>query len=333
MDEVINAFMNPNFYDHVVEQIKLLQTHISFVFLTGKYVYKIKKPVNFGFADFSTLEKRKFFCEKELKLNARLCKDMYIEVVPIKKFKGKIKMRGEGEVVEYAIKLKELPQEAKMDRLIEKNKIDKKIIEDIARIISDFHSKAETNKEINKYGSVENIKYIWNENFDQTIDFIGRTIGKNQFDSIKQKIENFINRNKRLFEKRISDNKIRDCHGDLHSGNIFVGDKIYIFDCIEFNDRYRCSDVILDIAFFTMDLDFRCRQGFSNYFLEKYTEFSGEKELFKLLKFYEYWRAYVRGKVISLKLNDPNIDEKEKIDSEKLAKQYFDLSYRYAAAI
>jgi len=333
MDEVINAFMNPNFYDHVVEQIKLFQTHISFVFLTGKYVYKIKKPVNFGFADFSTLEKRKFFCEKELKLNARLCKDMYIEVVPIKKFKGKIKMRGEGEVVEYAIKLKELPQEAKMDRLIEKNKIDKKIIEDIARIISDFHSKAETNKEINKYGSVENIKYIWNENFDQTIDFIGRTIGKNQFDFIKQKIENFINRNKRLFEKRISDNKIRDCHGDLHSGNIFVGDKIYIFDCIEFNDRYRCSDVILDIAFFTMDLDFRCRHVLSNYFLEKYIEFSGEKELFKLLKFYECWRAYVRGKVISLKLNDPNIDEKEKIDSEKLAKQYFDLSYRYAAAI
>lgn len=119
----------------------------------------------------------------------------------------------------------------------------------------------------------------------------------------------------------------------MHSGNIFVADKIYIFDCIEFNDRYRCSDVILDMAFLAMDLDFHNLRDLSEFFVEKYGEFSRDVELYQLLKFYECWRAYVRGKVISFKLNDPDIDEIEKQESKNLAKRYFDLSYRYAAEL
>jgi aminoglycoside phosphotransferase family enzyme len=331
MEELIAAMMKPETYDEKVESIRLIQTHISWVFLTGNFAYKIKKPVNFGFADFSTLEKRKFFCDKELELNRRLCKDIYLEVVPITKSNDEIKIKGEGKTIDYAVKMRELPAECKMDRLLEKNEIDKKIIGELAKIISNFHSKAETNERISRYGSIENIKYVWDENFAQIVDFIGKTIDQNQFDFIKQKVNSFIESNKELFEKRISEGKIKDCHGDLHSGNIFVADKIYIFDCIEFNERYRCSDVILDIAFLTMDLDFHGVQELSNYFVEQYFSFSNNSELFKLLNFYECWRAYVRGKVISFKLNDSNIGEKEKDESEELAKKYFNLSYRYAA--
>ena len=331
--DVVKAMMNPETYDEDVNKIEMVQTHISYIFLTGKYAYKIKKPVDFGFLDFSTLEKRKFFCEKELELNRRLCGDMYVAVVPINQFKGKIKINGAGEVVEYALKMRQIPQEFIMGNLLKKNDVDEKIIGEIAKIIADFHSNAGTDEKISKYGSAENISYIWNENFNQTVEFIGKTIDKVKFDFIKGKVNNFIKNNKKLFEKRISEGKIRDCHGDLHSGNIFIADKIYIFDCLEFNDRYRCSDVILDIAFFTMDLDTSGREGLSKYFVEKYIEFSGEKELFKLLKFYECWRAYVRGKVMSLKLNDPHVNERERKEAERMARKYFDLCYKYAAEL
>lgn len=331
--DVIESMMNPETYDEDVKEIEMVQTHISYVFLTGKYVYKIKKPVNFGFADFSTLDKRKFFCEKELELNRRLCGDMYVAVVPINQSKGQIKIKGAGEVVEYALKMRQIPQESIMSNLLKENKINEKIIGKIAEIVANFHSKAETNEEISKYGRIKNISYIWNENFDQTVEFIGKTIDKGKFDFIKEKVNNFIKNDKKLFEKRISEGKIRDCHGDLHSGNIFIADKIYIFDCLEFNDRYRYSDIILDIAFFAMDLEFNGREDLSKYFVEKYVEFSGEKEMFKLLKFYECWRAYVRGKVISLKLNDPQINEKEKKEAERMAIKYFDLGYKYAAEL
>ncbi len=330
MEELISAMMNPSTYDEKVASIRMIQTHISWVFLTGNFVYKIRKPVNFGFVDFSTLEKRRNICKKDVKLNSRLSSEIYLGVVPITESDGKIKVNGEGRTIEYAVKMKELPREKKMDVLLAKNQVNIKTVEDIARIVADFHSKAETNSEISKYGSIENIKYITDENFDQTEEFIGKTITREQFDFIKKKVENFISNNSKLFNDRISRGKIKDCHGDLHSKNIFISDKIYIFDCCELTDGYRCSDVILDIAFLTMDLDFHNRQDLSKHFIEKYFEFSKEDKNVTLLRFYECWRAYVRGKVISFKLNDPNIDEDEKEESAALAKKYFALSYSYA---
>jgi len=143
--QVVEALMKPEAYDEKAGQIELVQTHISFVFLTKNFVYKVKKAVNLGFLDFTTLEKRRFFCEKELELNRRLCEDMYIEVVPINK-SNVIKTKGEGETVEYAVKMKKMPQEKMMNKLLEENKIDSKLIDKIAKIIAEFHSKAETNE-------------------------------------------------------------------------------------------------------------------------------------------------------------------------------------------
>jgi aminoglycoside phosphotransferase family enzyme len=328
-NQVVEALMKPEAYDEEVGQIELIQTHISFVFLTRNFVYKVKKAVDLGFLDFTTLEKRRLFCEKELELNRRLCGDMYLEVVPINR-SNIIKIKGEGETVEYAVKMKKIPQEKMMNKLLEENKVDSKIIDRIAEIIAEFHSKAETNKRISEFGSLGIIETNWNENFEQTREFVGETISMNDFKLISEGIDDFVKRNVPLFEKRVAEGRVRDCHGDIHSGNIFVTDRIYIFDAIEFNERFRYSDVASDIAFLAMDLDFKERADLSNFFVKKYVKYSGDQELTKLLPFYKCYRAYVRGKVISFKLKDPSVGSEEKNAAMKEAKAYFKRASTYA---
>jgi hypothetical protein len=327
--QVVEALMKPEAYDEETGKIELTQTHISFVFLTRNFVYKVKKAVDLGFLDFTTLEKRRFFCKKELELNRRLCEGMYLEVVPINK-SNIIKIKGEGKPIEYAVKMKRMPQEKMMNKLLEGNKVDNKLIDEIAKIIAKFHSKAETNKRISKFGSLVIIETNWKENFEQTREFVGKTISMKDFKLIREKIDDFMKRNMSLFEKRIAKDRVRDCHGDIHSGNIFVTDRIYIFDAIEFNERFRYSDVASDIAFLAMDLDFKGRTDLSSFFVEKYVKYSGDQELTKLLPFYKCYRAYVRGKVISFKLQDPNVGSEEKGAAMKEAKAYFKLASAYA---
>jgi aminoglycoside phosphotransferase family enzyme len=327
--QVVEALLTPEAYSEDPGKIELIQTHISFVFLTKTFVYKVKKAVNFGFLDFSTLEKRRFFCEKELELNRRLCPDMYLEVTPITK-SDIIKIKGSGETVEYALKMKRMPQEKIMTNLLKENKVDNKAIDEMARIIAQFHSKAQTSSEISQYGSLKIVKTNWDENFSQTINFISKTISQTDFQFIETKVNNFMEKSKPLFESRIAENRIRDCHGDIHSGNIFITDKIYIFDAIEFNDRFRYSDVASDVAFLAMDLDFQQRADLSTYFIERYIAYSKDQQLTKLLPFYKCYRAYVRGKVISFKLDDPNVTSEEKASATKEAQAYFKLAADYA---
>ena len=327
--QVVNALMKPEAYEENPGSIELVQTHISFVFLTRRFVYKVKKAVNLGFLDFTTLEKRLFFCEKELKLNRRLCRDMYLEVVPINKAYA-IKIKGEGETVEYAVKMKRMPQEKMMSKLLEKNQVDNTLVDRIAQIIADFHSKAQTDSRISEFGSVETIETNWNENFEQTEPYVGKTISLEDFKLIREKVADFVTGNMTLFEKRIAEGRVRDCHGDIHSGNIFATDGIYIFDAIEFNERFRYSDVAADMAFLAMDLDFRRRSDLSDFFVERYVIYSGDQELTKLLPFYECYRAYVRGKVVGFKLNDPNVSNEDKNAAAEEAEAYFKLALDYA---
>ncbi len=327
--QVVEALMKPEAYDEEPGQIELMQTHISFVFLTRNFVYKVKKAVDLGFLDFTTLEKRRFFCEKELELNRRLCGDMYLEVVPINR-SNVIKIKGEGETVEYAVKMKRMPQERMMNKLLEENKVDSKLVDRIAKIIADFHSKAETNRRISEFGSLAIIETNWKENFEQTREFVGETISLKNFKLIRERIDGFMKGNVAFFGKRVAEGRVRDCHGDVHSGNIFVTDRIYIFDAIEFNDRFRYSDVASDVAFLAMDLDFKERSDLSNFFVERYVEYSGDQELMKLLPFYKCYRAYVRGKVVSFKLKDPSVGGDEKSIAMKEAKAYFKLASTYA---
>jgi aminoglycoside phosphotransferase family enzyme len=327
--QVIEALMKPEAYDEDPGQIELTQTHISFVFLTKNFVYKVKKAVNFGFLDFTTLEKRRFFCEKELELNRRLCADMYLEVVPINR-SSVIKIKGAGESVEYAVKMKRMPQDRMLSKLLEEKKVDKRLVERIAKKIADFHSKAETNARVGEFGSLRIIEANWKENFDQTQSFIGRTVSLKDFQLIRECISDFMNRNARFFQKRVEDGHVKDCHGDIHSGNIFVIGGIYIFDAIEFNDRFRYSDVASDVAFLAMDLDFKARTDLSNVLVKSYIKYSRDQGMNRLLPFYKCYRAYVRAKVTSFKLEDPNVSVDEKGYALKEAQAYFKLASSYA---
>lgn len=329
--KLFQIIKNPKFYGKDVNSVEVIQTHISYVVLTGKYAFKIKKAVNFGFLDFSNLAKRKFFCEEEVRLNKRLCPDIYLGVVPITKKDNDLELNGESRVVEYAVKMKEFPQEKIMTKLLEKEEIDEEILEKICDILNNFYKKSMRSKEIDSYGSIKTIKKNTDENFAQTKEVVGITLTKEKFDYIKNATNRFLTKNKDVFEKRIKNGLIRDCHGDLHSGNIVVSNKsVYIFDCIEFNKRFRYSDIASDIGFLAMDLDFQASPYQSSYFINSYVEKSKDLGIYDVLNFYKCYRAYVRGKVIGFKLNDPHIDKKEKEEIIKIASKYFDLAFYYS---
>ncbi|MCW4023932.1 MAG: gluconokinase [Candidatus Bathyarchaeota archaeon] len=328
-NQVVQALLKPETYLQKTGKIQLIQTHISYVFLTENYVYKVKKAVNFGFLDFSTLDKRLWFCQKELELNRRLCPEIYLEVVPITKAEN-IHIGGTGEIVEYALKMKRLPQERIMTLLLKEGKVGKETVDEIAKIVAEFHSKAQTSNEINEFGSLKIVKTNWDENFAQTTKYINQTIPQNDYQFTQTKINNFMKKNGQLFEQRITEGRIRDCHGDLHSGNIFLTDKICIFDAIEFNDRFRYSDVASDVAFLAMDLDYQNRSDLADYFVKQYIANAGDAQLTQMLPFYKCYRAYVRGKVVSFRLDDSNISQTEKNVAIKEAKAYFKLSAEYA---
>lgn len=327
--QIVEALLRPDAYRGETGQIEFRQTHISFIFLTRDFAYKVKKAVDFGFLDFTTLEKRRFFCEKELVLNRRLCGDMYVDVVPIKK-SDVIEINGKGETIEYAVKMRRISEEKIMTRLLDEGKVNKEVIDRIARIISEFHLKAENSEKIDKFGSFSIINTNWRENFNQTQEFIDITISLRNYQLIHEKVINFIKKNYSILKKRVADKRIRECHGDIHSGNIFIDDNVYIFDAIEFNERFRYSDCASDIAFLAMDLDFKNRKDLSDYLIQKYVYYSLDNELEKVLTFYKCYRAYVRGKVISFKLNDPNMDDNGKIHAQKEAIDYFNLAIQYA---
>ncbi|MCX7778747.1 MAG: AAA family ATPase [Patescibacteria group bacterium] len=255
---------------------------------------------------------------------------MYLEVIPLIEKNGQLKLGGQGKIIDYVLKMKEIPQKYLMDRRVKKGEINKKIIDQLAKIVAKFHQKAKTSKKISYFGSLKIIQKNWQENFSQTRSFIGRTVSQKDFYFIKKSVEEFIKKNKKLFQQRIGEKKIRDCHGDLHTRNIFVTPKkIYIFDCIEFNDRFRYQDVVNEIAFLAMDLDFLNRKDLSDYFVKKYIESSHEKNLTKLLLFYKCYRAYVCGKVLSFRLGERNLSWWRKLFYQKISQRYFRLARKY----
>jgi hypothetical protein len=303
---------------------------MSWVFLTGDYVYKVKKPVDLGYLDYTSLEKRRFFCYQELNLNRRLCPDVYLEVVPIVEKDGKIALGGSGKIIEYAVKMRQLPQERMMDFLLENDQVSPAMVRRVAEKLALFHAKALTNQEISQYGAIELIDFNCQENFTQTGKYLGISLSAGQYQKIKSYTETFIRENKDLFHQRASQGRVKDCHGDLHSAHVCFVDDICIYDCIEFNDRFRYSDVASEVAFLAMDLDYHQQPFLSRCFIQNYVEISHDEELLKLVDFYQCYRAYVRGKVESFKLDDPFINAEEKELALKRARKYFALAHAYA---
>ncbi|MDL1956794.1 MAG: AAA family ATPase [Candidatus Desulfofervidus auxilii] len=331
--EFIESLLKPTAYPHPVKTIKLIQTHISWIFLTGEFVYKIKKPVDFGFLDFTTLEKRRYFCEEELRLNKRLSPDIYLEVTPVVKRNGNFFFGGEGEIVDYAVKMKQLPKEACLTSLLEKGELNPAIMKEIAQFMADFYFKAERNEEIESYGLPEKIEINIKENFDQTFPYIGYTISQEVYNALKEYSFSFLKDEKERFLKRISLGWIRDGHGDFHCGNIYYyNNKIYVLDCIEFNKRFRYADVATDVAFLLMDLDFRQASSFGNYFLNTYLTQTNDFNLLGVLNFYKIYRAYVRGKISSFEIDSKEIPSKQRAEAKERAEKYFNLAYSYLSS-
>lgn len=293
----------------------LLQTHISWLFLTGDFVYKIKKPVKFSFLDFSTLRKRKFYCKEEVRLNRRLSADIYLGVVPVVKNDSNYYFGGKGIVIDHAVKMAQLPQDGKMDSLLLRNKVTREHIKAIASIVAAFHKRIPKIKG-QKYSSPSLVK----EQIDDLAgvkEIIERACGiGHKVDFILQKCDYFIGQHATIMKKRQKEGKVRDCHGDLHSANIFIiNDKIYIFDCIEFNKFFRYIDVASEIAFMAMDLDAFGREDLSRLFVSEYIKLTQDTELLDLLNLYKCYRANVRAKVAALAFAHDGLEgQKENIE-------------------
>ena len=324
------ALLTPEIYPDRPKEVGFFETHISLLFFTGNRVYKVKKPVDFGFLDFTSLEKRKYFCEQEVTLNRRLSPKIYLGVVKITQDGKQILLNGNGEVVEYAVEMKQIPEELLMDKLLEKGQVTSKMIEAISEKLAHFYFNAATSDFIKSFAKPDRVKQDTDENFAQTKKYIDLTISRDVYLEIQKRTNDFFKTQVEIFYRRIAEDRIRDCHGDLRLEHIFWGDEISIFDCIEFNERFRYTDAAADMAFLAMDFDYHGREDLSKDLIQTYIKKSGDQDLMKVLNFYKCYRAYVRGKVESFRLDDPYIPEVEKKKALKRAQEYFKLAHRYA---
>lgn len=327
----IQALLSPTAYEHAAEKVELRQTHISYVFLVDDLVYKLKKPFDFGFLDYTTVEKRKHFCEEEVRLNSRMCGDAYLGVVPVVKGTDGIRLGGVGEVLDYAVQMRRLPEERMMSHLLERDDIVPPMLESLARTIAEFHASSDQSAAIDRAGGFETVAQNWRENFEQTESYISRTITQPEFGDIRAFVEHVLQDDADLFVQRVRDGRVRDCHGDMRTDAVCFGeDGVCIYDCIEFNERFRYSDVAADIAFLAMDLEFRDRRDLSDELLGRYLSHTMDSTLPLLLPFYKAYRAYVRGKVDGFQLDQPEISEEQKAQVTRDAQRYFGLAHAYA---
>ncbi|MFO7605730.1 MAG: hypothetical protein R6W72_05490 [Desulfurivibrionaceae bacterium] len=331
MSSYLEFLKDPRAYPHRAGEVILLQTHISYVFLAGSYVYKVKKPVDFGFLDFTTLARRRYYCEEELRLNRRLCPDIYLDVVPIRQKDDHFELGGSGgRIVEYAVKMVRMPAEGMMDKVIEAGNLTRHSLGKIVDILVPFYQQAETGPEIVEAGSRDSVAGNIRDNFQQTEPFIGcPVLCREDFDRLRGYAEGVL-ADDQLFRRRQEEGWIRDGHGDLHSSNICLGERVWIFDCIEFNRGLRYGDLAADLAFLAMDLDYRGQEQDSIWFVDTISQRLNDPGLHAVLNFYKCYRAYVRGKIGLLTGQDREVDESTRAASLQRAGRYFKLAVRYA---
>ncbi|MEK7281920.1 MAG: AAA family ATPase, partial [Chloroflexota bacterium] len=323
------ALLRPQTYPHPTQKIELRQTQMSFVLLTGDYAYKIKKAVDLGYLDYTTLEKRRFFCRQEVKLNRRLCRGVYLGVVPIRSYRNRVTLGKKGKILEYAVKMRQLDDGENLDQLLAQDQVTPAMMSRLARKMARFHARAATSPDISRFGDLATIQQNWEENFSQTKGSVGRTLSQETYQAIQDYVGGFMHQQAALFQERIHQSRIRDCHGDLHAAHVNFAGPIYVYDCIEFNDRFRYGDVASEIAFLAMDLDFHHRPDLSRALVNSYVAITGDTGLAPLLPFYLCYRAYVRGKVDGFKLDDPLIPTTEKTEALARARRYFKLAQSY----
>ncbi len=327
----VEALGRPSAYPHPVDQVQLRQTHISWVFLAGDYAYKVKKPVDFGFLDFSTLARRETDARLELELNRRLSPEVYLGLSQVVRRDDTFFFDGSGERIEPVVRMRRLPDAGMLVNLLANHSVTPALVQRIARRLAWFHARAATGAAVDEYGTLTAIRRNWEENFLQIAPFEGRTIAKTVNDGIRDYTERYLSTHRELFDARVAEGRIRDGHGDLHASSICVeGRHIWLFDCLEFSPRYRCGDVAGEVAFLAMDLDHFGRADLATAFVDAYVGASGDEQVRELLAFYACYRAYVRGKVRSLRLTGLDASPANRAAVEEDARSYFDLARSYA---
>lgn len=328
--DLVAALLDPAAYPEPTSGVELVQTHISWVFLTDGFAYKMKKPVDLGFLDFTTLRKRHYYLKQELVLNRRFCPSLYLSVAPITVSEGKVKVGGRGPAVEYLLKMVRLPQKRMMDEVANRGELTLAQLDRLVAVLVPFYQEAATGPHINHYGEPGIITYNHEENFARMKSQVGDLLSMELFQEIRDFARGFLTHQRGLLRRRLKEGRIRDCHGDLHMANICLANGIYVFDCIEFNPRFRYGDVAADVAFLAMDLDFHNLAEFSRHFAAGFAAASSDEELVMLLNFYKCYRACVRGKVMGLAAGEPEATPAEQRRAREAARAYYALAGAYA---
>ena len=309
-DRLIRALMNPALYDHPVESFQLIETHISWLLLTGPFAYKIKKPVNLGFLDFSSIDRRRYCCEEELRLNRRLAAPLYCAVVPITGTADQPRLGGEGAAIDYAVKMRQFPQEAQLDRLLDAGRLDAARLDELSVELAAFHDRADRASADGPFGTPERIAGPMRDNFDQVRSAFGppgdpESLPADRVDQLQRlqawsEADHEAHRD--AFLQRKDGGFVRECHGDLHLANMVLWEgRVLPFDCLEFDPHLRWIDVMSDVAFVTMDLTHRGRPDWACRLLSAYLETSGDYAGLGVLRSYQVYRAMVRAKVAALR--------------------------------
>ena len=335
LPDYVNALLNPETYDFDVNEITLIQTHISYVFLTGERVYKTKKPVNFGFINQLDLKQRHKNCIQEIELNKRLAPDIYTNIVTIAKSRsGEFKIftdniKEDFIIVEYAVEMKQLPSKAILGNILEKGTVPKEFSRQFAKLLLDFHSKNSSQNSTIKFAGESAMKNWWVRESQEASKFIGSTWNPKEAEEFNETIQKFLKQNTELLNNRTRQGNIVEGHGDLHSMHVYLLDeKIVIVDCIEFNDwfNFRILDKGYDIAFIAMDLEARGFPEIGDDIVGRYIVASGDETLPVLQPLHRAFRAFVRGKVESIESQQIGIPTKQKREKAKSASEYFSLA-------
>jgi aminoglycoside phosphotransferase family enzyme/predicted kinase len=319
----LSELNRPEQYPHATHAIEWRETHISWVILTGPFAYKIKKPVNFGFLDFSTQALRKRYCEEEIRLNRRTAPDLYLGVIPLYRCDGEFNFCGVGEIVDYAVKMKQFDPDSLLLNKLPDNDLGADFFQSLGYQLADFHEHAETCLLDKDFGNAESVWYPVSENIQQIRPHLEAADDRKILGNISSWSETGFSGLTATFEQRKSAGMIRECHGDLHLGNIAViNSKPVLFDCIEFNDRFRWIDVASDLAFLIMDMQFHGYADQASRLLNSYLEYSFDYELIPVLRFYLVYRAMVRAKVAVLRLSEGGLSQQERKQTLQVYRSY-----------
>lgn len=295
---LITALQNPVAYNHAVPTIEVIETHISWVLLTGDYAYKIKKPIQFDFLDFSTLEKRQFYCLEELRLNQRLAPDLYLQVVPITGDETSTQINGNGQVIDYAVQMRQFPEHQLLSVLASQHALSSDIIDQLADLIAVFHTQAAIADAASDYGSIALIEHWSLENFNHIRPLLNNAHQLAQLNQLQHWCEAELATKTSVLQQRKTKGFIRECHGDLHLGNIALfNGKVTPFDGIEFNLSLYWIDVINEIAFTMMDLQARGLMPQAYRLLNHYLSKTGDYQGLSVLRYYLVYRALVRAQI------------------------------------